>query len=63
MFVEHTLPAATRAEQTAHDIDNLLEMRKKYLVVGGYNPTGELIKWMGYGETMNMQKTNQPSIT
>lgn len=63
MFVEHALPAATRAEQTTHDIDNFLEMRKKYLVVRGYNPTGELIKWMGYGKTMSMQKTNQPSIT
>jgi hypothetical protein len=33
------------------------------LIVGGYNPTGELIKWLGYSKVMSMQKINQPSIT
>ena len=38
LFVEYTLPAATRAEQTQVDIDRFLELRQKYLVVGGYYP-------------------------
>lgn len=63
LFVEHTLPAATRAEQTADDIDRFLELRKKYLVVGSYAPCSFLIKMLGYGKTMSMQKINQPSIT
>jgi hypothetical protein len=32
-------------------------------VVGGYNPTDELVKWLGYSKTMSLQKINQPSIT
>jgi superfamily II DNA helicase RecQ len=63
LFVEHTLPAATRGEQTAKDIDRFLELRKKYLVVGSYSPCSFLIKMLGYGKTMSMQKINQPSIT
>jgi hypothetical protein len=63
LFVEYILPAATRAEQTAEDIDRFLELRKKYLVVGSYSPCSFLIKMLGYGKTMSMQKINQPSIT
>jgi superfamily II DNA or RNA helicase len=63
LFLEHVLPTDTRTEMTAGDIDRFLEMRAKFLVVGGYNPTGELVKWLGYGKTMSMQKINQPSIT
>ena len=63
LFVEYTLPAATRAEQNAEDIDRFLELRKKYLVVGSYSPCSFLIKMLGYGKTMSMQKINQPSIT
>jgi superfamily II DNA helicase RecQ len=63
LFIEYTLPAATRAEQTARDIDRFLELRKKYLVVGSYSPCSFLIKMLGYGKTMSMQKINQPSIT
>jgi len=63
LFVEHTLPAATRGEQTADDIDQFLQLRKKYLVVGSYSPCSFLIKMLGYGKTMSMQKINQPSIT
>jgi hypothetical protein len=63
LFVEHTLPAATRGEQTAEDIDRFLELRKKFLVVGSYSPCSFLIKMLGYGKTMSMQKINQPSIT
>ena len=63
LFLEHVLPTYTRTDMTAGDIDRFLEMRAKFLVVGGYNPTGELVKWLGYGKTMSMQKMNQPSIT
>lgn len=63
LFVEYALPAATRAEQTAEDIDRFLALRKKYLVVGSYSPCSFLIKMLGYGKTMSMQKINQPSIT
>jgi hypothetical protein len=63
LFVEHTLPASTRGEQTAADIDRFLELRKKYLVVGSYSPCSFIIKMLGYGKTMSMQKINQPSIT
>jgi len=63
LFVEHTLPAATRAKQTAEDIDRFLDLRKKYLVVGSYSPCSFLIKMLGYGKTMSMQKINQPSVT
>jgi hypothetical protein len=63
LFVEYTLPAATRGEQTAKDIDRFLELRKKYLVVRSYSPYSFLIKMLGYGKTMSMQKINQPSIT
>jgi hypothetical protein len=63
LFLEHVLPTSMRREMTARDIDHFLEMRAKYLVVGGYNPTGELIKWLGYGKIMSLQKINQPSIT
>lgn len=63
LFLEHVLPTSMRREMTARDIDHFLDMRAKYLVVGGYNPTGELIKWLGYGKVMSLQKINQPSIT
>ena len=63
LFVEYTLPAATRAEQTRVDIDRFLELRQKYLVVGGYCPTGFIIKWLGYGKTISMQSGNSPSVT
>ena len=63
LFVEHTLPAATRTEQTQVDIDRFLELRQKYLVVGGYCPTGFIIKWLGYGKTISMQSGNSPSVT
>jgi superfamily II DNA helicase RecQ len=63
LFVEYALPAATRAEQTAEDIDRFLALRKKHLVVGSYSPCSFLIKMLGYGKTMSMQKINQPSIT
>ena len=63
LFLEHVLPTSMRREMTAGDIDHFLDMRAKFLVVGGYNPTGELIKWLGYGKVMSLQKVNQPSIT
>ncbi len=63
LFVEYTLLAATRGEQTAEDINRFLELRKKYLVVGSYSPCSFLIKMLRYGKTMSMQKINQPSIT
>jgi superfamily II DNA or RNA helicase len=63
LFLEHVLPTSMRLDMTPRDIDHFLEMRAKYLVVGGYNPTGELIKWLGYGKIMSLQKINQPSIT
>jgi hypothetical protein len=62
LFIEHTLPVATRAEQTAEDIDQFLELCKKFLVVGSYSPCSFLIKMLGYGKTMSIQKINQPSI-
>lgn len=63
LFVKYALPAATRAEQTVEDIDRFLKLRKKFLVVGSYSPCSFLIKMLGYGKTMSMQKINQPSIT
>lgn len=63
LFVKHTLPAATWAEQTAEDIDQFLKLRKKFLVVGSYSLCSFLIKMLGYGKTISMQKINQPSIT
>jgi superfamily II DNA helicase RecQ len=63
LFVEDALPSATREEQTSEDIDRFLELRKNYLVVGSYSPCSFLIKWLGYGKTMSMQKLNQPIIT
>lgn len=54
LFVEYTLPAAARVEQTQVDIDRFLELRQKYLVVGGYCPTGFLIKWLGYRKTISI---------
>lgn len=63
LFLEHVLPTSMRRDMTARDIDHFLDMRAKFLVVGGYNPTGELIKWLGYGKVMSLQKINQPSIT
>ena len=63
LLVEHALPAATRGEQTRDDIDRFLELRRGYLVVGSYSPCSFLIKMLGYGKTMSMQKINQPSIT
>jgi hypothetical protein len=63
LFLEHVLPTNMRRKMTAQHIDYFLEMRAKYLVVGGYNPTGELIKWLGYGKVMSLQKIKQPSIT
>ena len=63
LFLEHVLPTSMRRDMTPADIDHFLEMRAKFLVVGGYNPTGELIKWLGYGKIMSLQKINQPSIT
>jgi hypothetical protein len=63
LFVEYVLLAATRAEQTTEDIDRFLALRKKYLVVGSYSPCSLLIKMLGYGKTISIQKINQPSIT
>lgn len=63
LFVEDALPAATRREQTGEDIDRFLELRRKHLVVGSYGPCSFLIKMLGYGKTMSIQKSNQPSIT
>jgi len=54
LFVENTLPAATRGEQTAEDIDRFLELRKKFLMVGSCSPCSFLIKMLGYGKTMSM---------
>ena len=63
LFLEHVLPTHTRTKITAADIDRFLEIRAKFLVVGGYNPTRELVKWLRYRKTISMQKINQPSIT
>ena len=63
LFVEHTLPAATRAEQTDVDIDRFLELRGKFLIAGAYCPTGFIIRWLGYGKTISMQSGNSPSVT
>jgi hypothetical protein len=63
LFVEHTLPAATRAEQTQVDIDRFLELRQKYLVVGRYCLTGFIIKWLRYRKTISMQSGNSLSVT
>ncbi len=63
LFVEYTLPAATRAEQTAEDINRFLELQKKYLVVRSYSLYSFLIKMLGYSKTISIQKINQPSIT
>ena len=63
LFLEHVLPTRMRKDMTPADLDRFLAMRAQYLIVGGYNPTGELIKWLGYGKVMSMQKINQPSIT
>ena len=63
LFVEHTLLAATRAKQTKDDIDHFLELRKNYLVVGGYCPTRFIIKWLGYRKTISMQSGNSASVT
>jgi len=54
LFLEHVLPTHTRTEMTAADIDRFLEIQAKFLVVGGYNPTRELVKWLGYGKTISM---------
>ncbi|KAH7383392.1 hypothetical protein BKA64DRAFT_582164, partial [Cadophora sp. MPI-SDFR-AT-0126] len=58
LFVEYILLAATRVEQTAEDINRFLELRKKYLVVGSYSLCSFLIKILGYGKIMSMQKIN-----
>ncbi|KAF8846480.1 hypothetical protein BDZ45DRAFT_552726, partial [Acephala macrosclerotiorum] len=63
LFVEHTLSVATRADQTAADIDRFLELRNKYLVVESYSPCSFLIKMLKYSKTMSIQKINQLSIT
>ena len=63
IFLEYTLPAATRGEQTRDDIDRFLALQEKYIVVGGYCPTGFIIKWLGYGKTISMQSGNAPAIT
>ena len=63
LFVEYTLPAITRADQTQVDIDRFLELRQKYLVVGGYCPTGFIIKWLSYRKTISIQSGNSPSVT
>jgi hypothetical protein len=60
LLVEHTLPSAIRAEQTKDDIDRFLELWQKYLVVGGYCPTGFIIKWLGYGKMISMQREGDP---
>ncbi|ELR06954.1 hypothetical protein GMDG_08188 [Pseudogymnoascus destructans 20631-21] len=52
LFVEHALPAATRGEQTRDNIDQFLELRRGYLVVGSYSPCSFLIKMLGYGKTI-----------
>lgn len=62
LFVEYILLAATRGEQIAENIDRFLELRKKFLVVGSYSLCSFLIKMLGYGETISMQKINQFSI-
>jgi hypothetical protein len=54
LFIEYTLPAATRGEQTVKDIDRFLELRKKYLVVRSYSLCSFLIKMLGYGKTMSI---------
>jgi hypothetical protein len=54
LFIEYTLPAAIRAEQTTEDIDRFLELRKKYLVVRSYSPCSFLIKMLGYSKTMSI---------
>jgi hypothetical protein len=54
LFLEHVLPTSIRRDMTARDIDHFLDMRAKFLVVGGYNLTGELIKWLGYSNVMSL---------
>jgi hypothetical protein len=54
LFVEYILLVITRAKQTQVDIDRFLELWQKYLVVGGYCPTGFIIKWPGYGRTISI---------
>jgi hypothetical protein len=58
LFIEHTLPVATQAEQTAEDIDQFFELYKKFLVVESYSLCSFLIKMLGYGKTMSIQKIN-----
>ncbi len=63
LFVGYVLRAATRIEQTKEDIDRFLELRKKYLVIRSYSLCSFLVKMLGYGRTMSMQRINRPSIT
>lgn len=58
LFVEYTLPVATRGEQTRKDINRFLKLRHKYLVVGSYSLCSFLIKMLGYRKTMSIQKIN-----
>ena len=60
LFLEHVLPTSMRKDMTPQDLDRFLEMRAKYLVVGSYNPTGELIKWLSYGKVMKFAE-DQPA--
>jgi hypothetical protein len=54
LFVEHTLLAASQAEQTAEDIDRFLELRKKFFVVGSYSLYSFLIKILRHKKTISI---------
>jgi hypothetical protein len=58
LFLEYVLPMSMQKDMMLQDLDRFLEIQVKYLVVGGYNPTGEMIKWLGYSKVMSLQKIN-----
>ena len=59
LFLEQS-PHAHAEDMTARILIAFLEMRAKYLVVGGYNPTGERSSGLGMGKVMSLGE-DQPA--
>ncbi|KAL6164428.1 hypothetical protein ACJQWK_09163 [Exserohilum turcicum] len=58
LAVEKVLPAVEREDQTEEDMEQFLDMRKKYLADGSFSPMSAMISLLAYGKHAALNEGN-----
>ncbi|KAL6160847.1 hypothetical protein ACJQWK_12002 [Exserohilum turcicum] len=58
LAVEKVLPAVEREDQTEEDMEQFLDMRKKYLADGSFSPMSAIISLLAYGKHAALNEGN-----